>query len=266
MEVLLAQLESAVRDPRANAGRAAVALAAHPEVALAVFPELFLTAYHLRSVDETALPADAEELRTVASAAARAGTAVVIGFAERLEHGGYANSVACIDADGSLAGVYRKAQLYASEREVFEPGAELRLVRLAGRVVAPLICFDIEFPELARSLAVAGAELLVTASANMEPYGDEHELATRARALENRVPHVYVNAIGDIGPLRFVGRSRSIGPGGDVLAELGSGEELLVAPVAAPAADPNLDYLRALPPPLPVVGAEALVQDARRGR
>ena len=49
-----------------------------------------------------------------------------------------------------------------------------------------------------RALALAGAELLVTASANMEPFGPDHEIATRARALENRLPHVYVNAIGTI--------------------------------------------------------------------
>jgi predicted amidohydrolase len=265
VEALLAQLESVVRDPRANADRAAAALAAHPDVGLAVFPELFLSAYDLDAVGETALAPDAEELRTVAAAAAQAGTAVVIGFAERLERGGYANSAACIDADGSLAAIYRKTQLYAREGEVFERGADLRLVRLAGLAVAPLVCFDVEFPELARALAVAGAELLVTASANMEPYGDEHEIATRARALENRLPHVYVDAVGEIGPNRFVGRSRSIGPGGDVLALAGAGEELLVAPVAPADADPNLDYLRALPPPLAVVGPTALVEGARRG-
>ena len=45
--------------------------------------------------------------------------------------------------------------------------------------VGPLICFDIEFPEPARELAAAGAELLVTASANMAPFGPDHEVATR---------------------------------------------------------------------------------------
>src|SRR5581483_5398409 len=104
------------------------------------------------------------------------------------------------------------------ERAVFRPGAELVLVPLAGRLVGPLICFDVEFPEPARALAAAGAELLVTLSANMEPYGDEHEVATRARALENRVPHLYANSVGTIGPNRFVGRSRSVDAGGQVLA------------------------------------------------
>ena len=161
--------------------------------------------------------------RTVAAAAAAAGTAVVIGFAERNEDGSCSNSVACIDRDGTLAGVYRKTQLYAGERKVFRPGRELRIVRLAGVAVAPLICFDVEFPEPVRALALAGAELLVTASANMEPFAADHELATRARALENRLPHLYANAVGTIGRLSFVGLSRSVGPAGEVLARGGRG-------------------------------------------
>ena len=173
---------------------------------------------------------------------------------ERLDDGAVANSAACIDVDGRLAAVYRKTRLFGGERMVFRPGDELCLVPLADRLVAPLICFDIEFPEPARALAVAGAELLVTVSANMEPYGDDHEVATRARALENRVPHVYANAVGEVGRNRFVGLSRSIGAGGDVLAAAGRAEELLVAPLGRSGApSEHVDYLRQLPEPLPVV-------------
>ncbi len=254
MRALLAQLESVRGDPPANAERAAEALAAHPEADIAVFPELYLSAYDLRAIDETARPVDCDELRAVAEAAALAGTAVVIGFAERNDDGSYSNSVACIDRDGSRAGVYRKTQLFAGERKVFRPGTELRLVRLAGLAVAPLICFDVEFPEPVRALALAGAELLVTASANMEPFAPDHELATRARALENRLPHLYANAVGTIGRLEFVGRSRSVGPAGEVLAEAGAEELLLVAPVGTHGVDDeSLDYLSQLPAPLPVV-------------
>jgi len=257
MLALLAQLESVVRNPRANAERAAEALAAPPEVDIAVFPELYLCAYHFGSLGETARTSDCEELRAVADAAARVATSVVVGFAESISDGGFANSVACIDRDGSLAGVYRKTQLFGTERDVFQPGAELRIVRLAGVAVAPLICFDAEFPEPVRALAAAGAELLVTASANMEPFAAEHEVATRARALENRRPHLYANAVGRLGALSFVGRSRSVGADGEVLGEApGDEESLLVVPVGKPGADDDrVDYLRHQPQPLPVVGA-----------
>jgi predicted amidohydrolase len=152
--------------------------------------------------------------------------------------------------------VYRKTQLFGAEQGVFRPGDALRIVRLGGVEVGPLICFDIEFPEPARQLARAGAELLVTASANMAPFGADHELATRARALENRIPHLYANAVGASGDLRLIGRSRSIDAGGVVLAEAASDEEtLLVVPVGtAGANDERVDYLRHLPHDLKVVG------------
>ena len=99
--------------------------------------------------------------------------------------------------------------------------------------VGPLICFDVEFPEPARELAAAGAELLVTASANMAPFGPDHEVATRARALESRLPRLHANGVGAIGGLRLVGGSRSVDASGAVLVEAGSDEEaLLVVPVA----------------------------------
>jgi predicted amidohydrolase len=253
---LLAQLEAAPGDVAGNARRVADTLAEHPEADLAVFPELFLSGYSLRDAGSAARAPDAAELDVLAEAARAASTAVVVGFVERTEDG-LANSVACIDQDGTLRRVYRKAQLFGAEREVFTPGRELVVVELAGRRVAPLICFDVEFPELARRLAVAGADLLVTASANMEPFYADHDIATRARALENRIPHLYANLVGSSEPLRFVGGSRSIGSGGDVLAEAAHArEEVLVAPVAPTGADDErVDYVRQLPGDIPVAAA-----------
>jgi predicted amidohydrolase len=233
VRALLAQLASVPGQTQANAERAVAALAAHPEVEIAVFPELFLCGYDLSMVSQAALRPDCAELGTIAAAAAAASTAVVVGFAERADDGSLANSVACIDRDGSLAGVYRKTRLFGAEPDVFRPGDELEVVRLAGLDVGPLICFDIEFEEPARELADAGAELLVTASANMAPFGPDHELATRARAFENGLPHLYTNGVGAIGGFRLVGGSRSVDAFGAVLAEAGPDEEaLLVVPVA----------------------------------
>ena len=127
-------------------------------------------------------------------------------------------------------------------------------MELAGRRVAPLICFDIEFPEPARQVTLAGADLLVTASANMEPYYLDHAIGTVARAHENRRPHLYANMVGEGDGLVFVGGSRSIAPSGETLMEAGqSEEELLVVPVAEPAGiDELTDYPNLLQPPRPV--------------
>lgn len=252
VHALLAQLDSAAGDTAANAERAAAVLREHRAADIAVFPELYLSAYDRSVVAAAARRPDCQELGLVAAAAAETRTAVVIGFAERRDDG-IANSVACIDADGSLAAVYRKTQLFGWESEAFRPGSELVVVSLAGRRVAPMVCYDVEFPEVARQLALAGAELLVTSSANMEPYYLDHEIATRSRAHENRLPHLYANAVGTNTDFHFVGGSRSVDGSGEVLAEaVHDRVELLPAPIGTSVADADVDYLRHLPGPLPV--------------
>ena len=254
MKALLAQLACRIGDIEGNTARAIDAIRTHPEVSIAVFPELYLSGYTYRNLDELARAPDGDELTSIAAAAAEAETAVVIGFAERTVEG-VANSAACIDTDGSLAGVYRKTYLFPSEADAgFLQGEELMVLELAGRRAAPLICFDIEFPEPGRQVALAGAELLVTASANMDPFFIDHAVGAVARAHENRLPHLYANLVGSGDGLVFVGASRSVAPTGEILVEASRDqEELVVVPVAEPGGvDPRTDYPKLVRPPLPV--------------
>lgn len=231
------------------------ALAAHPSVELAVYPELFLSGYELPGAPELAISADDEPLTRIRKAAAGVSTAVIIGFIERTESGAVANSAACIDADGSLAAVYRKTHLFgADEQRAFVPGEGLLVVELCGRRLAPLICFDIEFPELARAVARAGAELLVTIAANTEPYGPDHELATRARAHDNRRAHVYVNQVGRHRGMTFVGGSCVIASDAHTIVQAGSDEQLLEIelPLGSTMQPGEVDYLSQVRTDLPV--------------
>lgn len=263
MRALLCQLSPRPRDVAANVRAAETQLAAHPDADLAVFPELFLPGYDLSAVGSLALPLDAPELDRVRVAARRHATAVVIGFAEARPDGRTANAVACVDADGDLRAVYRKANLFgAPERAAFAPGESLVVAELAGRSVGLLVCFDVEFPEPARALARAGAEVLVTASANMEPYAADHALALRARALDNRRPHVYVNRVGREAGLRFAGGSAVAGPGGELLASLDADERVSYVDVDVDGRlAPEVDYLACLraDPPVAVHARPAVV-------
>jgi predicted amidohydrolase len=254
MQVLLGQLCPAPGDVAANVGAITGALAEHPGAELAVFPELFLGGYDLARVAELATDVADPVIGELRAAALGAGTALVVGFAEALPDGGVANAVACIDADGGLAAVYRKAYLFgAGERAVFVAGEALRIAELAGRRAGPLVCFDMEFPEPARALARAGADLLITAAANMDPFGPDHALAARARALDNRRPHVYVNRCGDEAGLTFAGGSAVIGPDGSVQHQLGREPRLACVELAdAPAVGSDADYLQHLRPDLAV--------------
>jgi predicted amidohydrolase len=246
MRALLAQLSPVAGALEVNLARLETLLREHRDVQLAVFPELYLQGYMLERAGEVAISAQGEQIARVRAAAELFQTAVVVGFAERLAGGEIANSAACIDADGSLAGVHRKCQLFGrAERNAFAAGEDLHLLSIAGRRVAPLICFEVEFPEPARALARAGADLLVTIAANMEPYGAEHELAARSRALENRCPHLYVNTTGSYGALKFVGESCAIDSSGQRVALADEGEQLLEVEVPAGWQDAggDLDYL-----------------------
>jgi predicted amidohydrolase len=258
MKALLAQLACRIGDVAGNTARAVEAIRTHPNADIAVFPELFLSGYTYRDLDEVARDPESAELVEIGAAAGECGTAVVIGFAERHPRG-VSISAACFDRDGSLAGIYRKANLFESEAQAgFVEGDEYLILELAGRRVAPLICFDIEFPEPARQVALAGADLLVTASANMAPFYIDHAVGTVARAHENRLPHLYANLVGEGDGLVFVGGSRSVAPTGETVAEASDDrEELLLVPVAELGGfDERTDYPKYLRPPLPVRAAE----------
>jgi predicted amidohydrolase len=244
VKALLAQLSPKVGAVGENAERAAKAIAKHPNADLAVFPELYLSGYACRGLEQVSREADAGELRLVQAAAARAKTAVVIGFAERCRDG-FGNSAACIDEVGRLVAIYRKTHLFGEEAENFTAGKELVLVSLAGRKVAPLICFDIEFPEPARRVAQAGAELITTISANFKPFAIDHSIPALSRAIENRLPHLYSNMVGSSDGFEFVGGSRSMSPLGEVLYEAPADQEdIAIVPVAdRTGVDERVDYV-----------------------
>ncbi|MHB1538517.1 MAG: carbon-nitrogen hydrolase family protein [Solirubrobacteraceae bacterium] len=259
MRALLAQLAPADGDLQRNLERLESVLAGH-RVELAVFPELFLQGCDLQRARELALHPQGGALVRVRAAAAGARSAVIVGFAERLADGRVANSAALIDAAGALLAVHRKAHLFGDgEHATFTEGQELLVVSLAGRRVGPLVCFDVEFPEPARELVRAGADLLVTIAANMAPYGDEHELAARARSLENRCSQLYVNRVGSHGQTRFLGGSMAIDASGRGTPARGGGEQLLEVEVPVAWADvgSDIDYLEHARRQLPVraVGA-----------
>jgi predicted amidohydrolase len=247
-EVLLAQLTPLPGDVATNASTVAAIVGGQSDIDLAVFPEMFLGGYDLGRVEETAVELDGPEVAVVRGAAKGAKTAVIIGVAEKRDSS-IANSLLAIGSDGVIVGVHRKTTLWGAEQDVFEAGQSLTIVRLAGRKIGLMLCYEIEFPEIARALAVAGADLLVTASANMDPYYEDHELASRARALDNRLCHVYVNRSGSENGLKFVAGTRLVDDEGQVVASAdGVDDQAFVAKLPdRDIADGPADYLSNLP-------------------
>jgi len=261
LSVLLAQLRPRAHDLAGNLAMAIEVIEDHPRVDLAVFPELFLNGYALRGLSATELDAPSSPLRSLASCAGRNSTAVVVGVAESTE-GGIANAALCIDENGAIAGCYRKVHLFGAEHRFFQAGDRYLVTRLAGVRVAPLICYDVEFPEPARAVVTAGAELLVTIAANMDPYADDHALCLRVRALENRVPHVYVNLVGTESRLVFCGGSGVADASGRMVASLAPYRPDIRVVDVAIGERPEPDYLAELRTGIPVAAANAAIVEA----
>ncbi len=220
----LAQLEPRSRDVPANVARAQELIAEKGAGDLIVFPELFLSGYVLEDVEPLAIDLDGPVLGALRGSARAASTAVVVGVAERTASG-VANSAVCIDATGELAGVYRKTHLFGAEREAYVAGDSLSTIRLGARTLGVMICFDMEFPEVARTLTAQGADLLVSIAANPSPFELDHRLFAQTRALENGLPHIYVNRVGSDAGAVFRGESLAVDPDARVLADLGSDDE-----------------------------------------
>jgi predicted amidohydrolase len=256
VNIVLAQLSPRLRETEVNLETMRRIVAEHPEADLIIFPELFLSGYTLTHIDELAIGPDGPELKSAADMAREHSTTLIFGAPERVS-GGIANSAFCVDGQGAIAGVYRKVQLYGGEEsDAFVAGDELIVVEMCGLKVGIMICFDVEFPEVARALARAGAELLVTISANMEPFGNDHAVFVSARALENGLLHTYVNQVGPGEKnLTFTGGSAVVSPDGEICAQGGSSEEAIISVRPLLPARSNLreDYLSELRSPMPSV-------------
>jgi predicted amidohydrolase len=209
--------------------RRVAAEAASQGVRLVVFPELFVTGYNLGPrLRELAEPRGGPSLAEVSGAAAAAGIAILVGFCERADERLF-NGAALVERDGRQLAVHRKCHLYgATERALFTPGDALTLAELDGLRLGVLICYDVEFPEAARTLALAGAELIAVPTALMAPHDVVARTLVPARAAENQIFVAYANRTGREGDLHYVGQTCIVGPDGADLARAGCDEETLL--------------------------------------
>jgi 5-aminopentanamidase len=231
LRIALAQAAGTPGDVGANL--ATVERVAHEAAAagarLVIFPEAFVTGYNIGADRIAALaePADGPAVGRLRGAAAAAGVALLCGVCERAGDAVF-NSAALVDAGGRLLATARKTHLFgAVDRAAFSAGDAFTTATLDGVRIGILICFDIEFPEPARRLALAGAQLIAVPTSLMEPAHLVAETLVPARAAENQLFVAYANRVGREGDLRYVGRSCVAGPDG-VVARAGPEEETVL--------------------------------------
>lgn len=200
---------------------------------LLVCPEMSLTGYQIGAPAVAALaePADGPLAQAVSTIARRHGIAIVCGFPEHAAPGRPYNAALFIDADGRHLALYRKTHLFGEvDRALFSAGTLASAVfAWRGWRLGLLVCYDIEFPEPARCLALQGADLLLVPTANMIEYDEVQRAMLPARARDNAVFIAYANACGQEGDTTYGGLSTVCAPDGAVLAQAGRSETLLLA-------------------------------------
>jgi predicted amidohydrolase len=237
------QMDPILADPEANLAKMLESLheAAGAGAQLAVFPEACLTGYVFRSLEEAiplaeSIPGPSTD--TMAAVCRSLGVYAVFGLLES-DGDKYYNASAFIGPAG-LIGKYRKLHLpYLGVDRFVTPGdipptvyeTDLGRIGLA-------ICYDLDFPEYARVLALMGAQLIVTITNWPDDieFVPDHIVQTRAR--ENVVNHVAVNRAGEERGVRFIGRSKMVDCWGTTLAEgKRFAEDMIFADIDPAAAD-----------------------------
>jgi N-carbamoylputrescine amidase len=210
-----------------------------------VLPECTLGGY-LRVDGRTAeqIAPDGPEIERLARLAGD--MVVCAGFTELSDRRPYSSAV-CVSGDGVL-GVQRKVHLPPSEITSFAPGDGFAAFDTPVGRVGMLLCYDKVFPEAARTLALDGAGVIACLSAwplcreapapriGSDRQTRQFNLLDEARAIENQVVWISSNLTGRIGPLRFIGQAKVVGPDGQVLARTGARAGIACGSVATAAA------------------------------
>lgn len=197
---------------------------------LVVLPELALSGYVFSEMSEVIGIAecvtDGPVFNAFRDISARKAMSIVYGFAEKAGDKIF-NSCALVNPDGTYH-IYRKIHLFNREKLFFSPGDQPFAVHSAkgGVKVGLMICFDWQFPESARSLALLGAQIICHPSNLVLPWCQE---AMKTRSLENRVYSITSNRIGTEfnGELSeyFTGMSQILSTKGEILIRMNETEE-----------------------------------------
>jgi predicted amidohydrolase len=239
LKLALWQCTPAPLDVQGNLARldAAAREATRAGAQLLVCPEMFITGYAIGApaVQALAQAADGAWAGAVASIAQRHQLAVVYGYPERGADGRVYNAAQWIDSSGQRCLNYRKAYLFGDlDKGQFAAEAPSVLTfDLLGWKVGLLICYDVEFPEATRALALAGADLIVVPTANMAEYDFVARALVPVRAYENQLYVAYANFTGAEGTLHYGGLSVLAGPDGAPLSQAGREEGLVLATLEA---------------------------------
>ncbi|WP_440953909.1 nitrilase-related carbon-nitrogen hydrolase [Methanosarcina sp. Mfa9] len=222
---------------------------------LLVFPEVFSTGFcyeHIKDAAESVSGPTLEALRSFSKEhdCILAGSIIekmenagkepgsierdkVRGEVRKEEQGSFQYNLGFCIESGKLAGTHRKTHLYGPEKEHFARGNRIAPIRLEkhGLTIGLIVCNELRYPEVARKLALEGADILVSAAEIPDFFGYPWRTISLSRALENQLPHVACNRVGIDRYSTYLGGSFIADGWGSMLAEAGKEECVLVGEI-----------------------------------
>ncbi len=187
------------------------------DVDLIVLPELFDVGFAYEKYMDLDSEIPGEFTEFLSNIAQENYTYIIATSIEKGDFGKYYNSAVLINREGKILGVYRKIHPFQDENDYFEPGTELTVFKTEIANIGIEICYDLRFPEVARSLALSDVDILVTPASFPFPRYSHWDTLTVARAIENQFFHVAVNRVGQGIDKQYFGHSKIIDPWGDIL-------------------------------------------------
>ncbi len=188
-------------------------------VRLAVLPEMFSCSF-----DNESLKVHARQTDHIVDQLARFAKKNKMAIAGTLpekngEH--IHNTMFFIDIDGKVKGRYRKLHLFrlTNEHHYYTPGEKTVVIDTSLGRIGLMTCYDLRFPELARSLYLQGARIIVLSAQWPSPRKEHLKTLTKARAIENQLFMVCSNRTGTEDDLSFPGMSMIVDPLGNILAD-----------------------------------------------
>lgn len=198
-------------------------IASQQKVDLIIFPELATTGNELGvKFTEVAQRIPGPSVNLMSQRAAEFGVYIAFGLVskEKVESILF-NSAVLVGPDGDLVGSYNKIHLRGEERMAFREGFKMPVFETEGiGNVGLMLGYDLAFPEVARSLTLEGADLLISLSNWETDKMEEYRAYVKARAFENSVYMATSNRVGEDVTLNFGGESMVVGPRGKVYATL----------------------------------------------
>lgn len=194
-------------------------MAERPDTKLIVFPELMTSGYELPKNEFLQIAekvTDGESMKRVGALCEKYGVNVVYGFPEKAPEDNdiMYNSAVMIGSKGEIIGNYRKVHPFDTEKRWCKEGSELKVFDTEFGKVGIMICWDVAFPEVARVYALQGAELLIVSTNWENPFSEDWDLITKARAFDNTLHLVAANRIGPDKNLSWFGHSKIVSPVG----------------------------------------------------